>query len=162
MCSLGIEPTTCCAANAMLYHWATETHGKLSKVWRVYRNLKGKFNENIQPHDVSNVYGLLSSAEPKNIYFKDFFLQWKSMGSKTTQDIHCIEGEICTIHFSKSSFVFHRRKSYRFKNYMRISKWHNLNFCANDPFNLPHICRIADFVNAPTSKWTRLKKSSNA
>ncbi len=25
VCSLGIEPTTCCAANAMLYHWATET-----------------------------------------------------------------------------------------------------------------------------------------
>ncbi len=23
MCSLGIEPTTFCAANAMLYHWAT-------------------------------------------------------------------------------------------------------------------------------------------
>ncbi len=26
MCSLGIEPTTFCAANAMLYHWATETY----------------------------------------------------------------------------------------------------------------------------------------
>ncbi len=26
MCSLGIEPTTFCAANAMLYHWATGTH----------------------------------------------------------------------------------------------------------------------------------------
>ncbi len=25
MCSLGIEPTTFCAANAMLYHWATGT-----------------------------------------------------------------------------------------------------------------------------------------
>ncbi len=25
--SLGIEPTTFCAANAMLYHWATGTHG---------------------------------------------------------------------------------------------------------------------------------------
>ncbi len=25
VCSLGIEPTTFCAANAMLYHWATET-----------------------------------------------------------------------------------------------------------------------------------------
>ncbi len=24
VCSLGIEPTTFCAANAMLYHWATE------------------------------------------------------------------------------------------------------------------------------------------
>ncbi len=24
MCSLGIEPTTFCAANAMLYHWATQ------------------------------------------------------------------------------------------------------------------------------------------
>ncbi len=23
VCSLGIEPTTFCAANAMLYHWAT-------------------------------------------------------------------------------------------------------------------------------------------
>ncbi len=26
MCSLGIEPTTFCAANAMLYHWATQEH----------------------------------------------------------------------------------------------------------------------------------------
>ncbi len=28
MCSLGIEPTTFCAANAMLYHWATGTQFK--------------------------------------------------------------------------------------------------------------------------------------
>ncbi len=28
MCSLGIEPTTFCAADAMLYHWATQEHGK--------------------------------------------------------------------------------------------------------------------------------------
>ncbi len=27
VCSLGIEPTTSCAANAMLYHWATGTLG---------------------------------------------------------------------------------------------------------------------------------------
>ncbi len=26
MCSLGIEPTTFCAANIMLYHWATQEH----------------------------------------------------------------------------------------------------------------------------------------
>ncbi len=26
VCSLGIEPTTFCAVNAMLYHWATGTH----------------------------------------------------------------------------------------------------------------------------------------
>ncbi len=26
LCSLGIEPTTLCAANAMLYHWATQEH----------------------------------------------------------------------------------------------------------------------------------------
>ncbi len=26
VCSLGIEPTTFCAANAMLYHWATGIH----------------------------------------------------------------------------------------------------------------------------------------
>ncbi len=25
VCSLGIEPMTLCAANAMLYHWATGT-----------------------------------------------------------------------------------------------------------------------------------------
>ncbi len=25
VCSLGIEPTTFCTANAMLHHWATET-----------------------------------------------------------------------------------------------------------------------------------------
>ncbi len=26
VCSLGIEPTAFCAANAMLYHWATGAH----------------------------------------------------------------------------------------------------------------------------------------
>ncbi len=26
VCSLGIEPTTFCAANAMLYYWATQEH----------------------------------------------------------------------------------------------------------------------------------------
>ncbi len=26
MCSLGIKPTTFCAADAMLYHWATQEH----------------------------------------------------------------------------------------------------------------------------------------
>ncbi len=26
VCSLGIEPTTFCIANAMFYHWATVTH----------------------------------------------------------------------------------------------------------------------------------------
>ncbi len=26
VCSLGIEPTTFCAADAMLYHWATQEH----------------------------------------------------------------------------------------------------------------------------------------
>ncbi len=30
MCSLGIEPTTFCAADAMLYHWATEEHNSFS------------------------------------------------------------------------------------------------------------------------------------
>ncbi len=30
VCSLGIEPTTFCAANTMLYHWATGTQYKAS------------------------------------------------------------------------------------------------------------------------------------
>ncbi len=30
VCSLGIEPTTFCAANAMLYHWATGTHNQMT------------------------------------------------------------------------------------------------------------------------------------
>ncbi len=40
LCSLGIEPTTFCAANVMLYHWATQEHcvfhrilWKKSKLW---------------------------------------------------------------------------------------------------------------------------------
>ncbi len=33
LCSLGIEPTTFCAANAMLYHWSTGTH---------YREVEGE------------------------------------------------------------------------------------------------------------------------
>ncbi len=32
MCSLGIEPTTFCAANTMLYHWATQEH----KTWMIW------------------------------------------------------------------------------------------------------------------------------
>ncbi len=37
VCSLGIEPTTFCAVNAMLYHWATGTPVKymLGEVWAV-------------------------------------------------------------------------------------------------------------------------------
>ncbi len=31
MCSLGIEPTTFCAADAMLYHWATQEHKQIYK-----------------------------------------------------------------------------------------------------------------------------------
>ncbi len=33
MCSLGIEPTTFCAANTMLYHWATGTHECQHVLW---------------------------------------------------------------------------------------------------------------------------------
>ncbi len=35
VCSLGIEPTTFCAANAMLYHWATQTHRNISLLKRL-------------------------------------------------------------------------------------------------------------------------------
>ncbi len=33
VCSLGIEPTTFCTANAMLYHWATWTLCKYTHIW---------------------------------------------------------------------------------------------------------------------------------
>ncbi len=40
VCSLGIEPTTFCAANAMLYHWATGTpereSGNILSRWLLY------------------------------------------------------------------------------------------------------------------------------
>ncbi len=40
MCFLGIEPTTFCAANAMLYHWATGTYDKQnslkSRLWVMF------------------------------------------------------------------------------------------------------------------------------
>ncbi len=41
VCSLGIEPTTVCAANAMLYHWATETP---------YKRFKMKLQSNLNCH----------------------------------------------------------------------------------------------------------------
>ncbi len=43
VCSLGIEPTTFCAANAMLYHWATGTNFKfvLKKLYQ--RHCPGTF-----------------------------------------------------------------------------------------------------------------------
>ncbi len=34
MCSLGIEPTTFCAANAMLYHWATGLYHRPYEMWQ--------------------------------------------------------------------------------------------------------------------------------
>ncbi len=36
MCSLGIEPTTFCAADAMLYHWATQEHALYSIYMRYW------------------------------------------------------------------------------------------------------------------------------
>ncbi len=43
VCSLGIEPTTFCAANTMLYHWATGTPGPQIKHTRASQNW-GTFN----------------------------------------------------------------------------------------------------------------------
>ncbi len=40
VCSLGIEPTTFCAADAMLYHWATEEYIP----WMQYQSLCKKKN----------------------------------------------------------------------------------------------------------------------
>ncbi len=42
MCSLGIEPTTFCAANTMLYHWATGTHSWLSETYHFSSSMKQK------------------------------------------------------------------------------------------------------------------------
>ncbi len=36
MCSLGIEPTTFCTANTMLYHWATGTQGEENYILLVF------------------------------------------------------------------------------------------------------------------------------
>ncbi len=51
VCSLGIEPTTFCAANAMLYNWATgtdglvlECHFQQRKIWANIYLLKIYFN----------------------------------------------------------------------------------------------------------------------
>ncbi len=38
VCSLGIEPTTFCVANAMRYHWATWTHSYM-QIWTALSNL---------------------------------------------------------------------------------------------------------------------------
>ncbi len=41
MCSLGIEPTTFCAADAMLYHWATQEHEIYNnKIYNMYLDYK--------------------------------------------------------------------------------------------------------------------------
>ncbi len=37
VCSLGIEPTTFCAANAMLFHWATERLDKQIRKIAMYQ-----------------------------------------------------------------------------------------------------------------------------
>ncbi len=44
--SLGIEPTTFCTANTMLYHWATGTH-KVFKGYWYYSCLGHKFSPNL-------------------------------------------------------------------------------------------------------------------
>ncbi len=45
MCSLGIEPTTFCAADAMLYHWATQEHlyKKIMSHWQ-HANVRDNVN----------------------------------------------------------------------------------------------------------------------
>ncbi len=37
VCSLGIEPTTFCAANAMLYHWTAGTYSYFCGYSNVYK-----------------------------------------------------------------------------------------------------------------------------
>ncbi len=41
VCSLGIEPTIFCAADAMLYHWATQEHSMTFVImhWNIYLTL---------------------------------------------------------------------------------------------------------------------------
>ncbi len=46
VCSLGIEPTTFCAANAMLYHWATGTLRKSKKISQ-FQNLDPLYTQTI-------------------------------------------------------------------------------------------------------------------
>ncbi len=41
VCYLGIEPTNFCAANAMLYHWATGTeHRFMRQIWEQLQQIK--------------------------------------------------------------------------------------------------------------------------
>ncbi len=47
MCSLGIEPTTFCAADAMLYHWATQEQQKSSGVWTELAKSTGWYSKAI-------------------------------------------------------------------------------------------------------------------
>ncbi len=49
MCSLGIEPTTFCSVDAMLYHWATQEHFcTISRLQRRFREFGSTSN---QPHN---------------------------------------------------------------------------------------------------------------
>ncbi len=53
VCSLGIEPTTCCAANAMFYHWATGTHQK---------EIMGFFTKHDKEHHIYDLTEVMSNV----------------------------------------------------------------------------------------------------
>ncbi len=69
MCSLGIEPTTLCAADAMLYHWATQEH-----IYNIYILI------NITVFNIDNRYNIFLGN--KSTYWNDFWRivwNWKTI-----------------------------------------------------------------------------------
>ncbi len=73
VCSLGIEPTTFCAANSMLYHWATGTvalHHLLSNGWMgAVRMRVQTADKNITIIHTTPVHQLTSACFSANVHF---------------------------------------------------------------------------------------------
>ncbi len=136
MCSLGIEPTIFCAADTMLYHWATQEHthtytysDPLPQVYKIkhhavcvcmYKHLWKKngiskellkFKCGIECRLFNkSVHEILSLLDIPQSNVSSIIWKWKRLGAATTQP--CIVRPFtCSKHLPKKEFlssVYHK------------------------------------------------------
>ncbi len=63
MCSLGIEPTTFCAADAVLYNWATQEH-TVNNYNTLFLQVKSVFDELVW--DINMLNEISITLKPTN------------------------------------------------------------------------------------------------
>ncbi len=123
VCSLGIEPRTFCAANAMLYHWATGT------CWRYFEDIS-KYLKIFQIEDISKCWRYFE--EPNSCWSPLTSIVGKKILWKSIGTINCL----ITAFFKISSYMFNiRNKLIQVWNEMRVSKWWQFSFLG-EPFKM--------------------------